>query len=55
MTRGLGAGGKPEVGLAAAMESLPEIEKTLAGADLVFVTAGEDDSLFPFRLSLFLT
>ncbi|CAM9977797.1 unnamed protein product, partial [Ectocarpus sp. 4 AP-2014] len=40
VTRGLGAGGKPEVGLAAAMESLPEIEKTLAGADLVFVTAG---------------
>ncbi|CAM9493630.1 unnamed protein product, partial [Ectocarpus sp. 13 AM-2016] len=35
VTRGLGAGGKPEVGLAAAMESLPEIEKTLAGADLV--------------------
>ncbi|CBJ25613.1 plastid division protein FtsZ [Ectocarpus siliculosus] len=40
VTRGLGAGGKPEVGLAAATESLPEIEKTLAGADLVFVTAG---------------
>ncbi|CAM9946301.1 unnamed protein product, partial [Ectocarpus fasciculatus] len=40
VTRGLGAGGKPEVGFAAAMESLPEIEKTLAGADLVFVTAG---------------
>lgn len=41
VTRGLGAGGKPEVGQAAAVESLPEIEKALAGADMVFVTAGE--------------
>lgn len=41
VTRGLGAGGKPEVGKAAAKESLPEIEKALAGADMVFVTAGE--------------
>lgn len=41
VTRGLGAGGKPEVGQAAATESLPEIEKALAGADMVFVTAGE--------------
>eukprot|EP00903_Cladosiphon_okamuranus_P007683 g7447.t1 len=40
VTRGLGAGGKPEVGQAAATESLPEIEKALAGADMVFVTAG---------------
>ena len=42
VTRGLGAGGKPEVGEAAATESLPEIEQALAGADMVFVTAGED-------------
>lgn len=41
VTRGLGAGGKPEVGQAAATESLPEIEAALAGADMVFVTAGE--------------
>ncbi|CAM9363732.1 unnamed protein product, partial [Hapterophycus canaliculatus] len=40
VTRGLGAGGKPEVGQAAAVESLPEIEKALAGADMVFITAG---------------
>lgn len=40
ITRGLGAGGKPEVGQAAAKESLPEIKKVLADADMVFVTAG---------------
>lgn len=42
VTRGLGAGGKPEVGKAAAVESLPEIEKALASADMVFITAGKD-------------
>lgn len=46
VTRGLGAGGKPEVGQAAAKESLPEIEKTLAGADMVFVTAGKRPSFY---------
>lgn len=40
VTRGLGAGGKPKVGEAAAIESLPEIEKILTGSDMVFVTAG---------------
>lgn len=44
MTRGLGAGGKPEVGQAAATESLSEIEKALAGADMVFITAGKRSS-----------
>ncbi len=39
-TRGLGAGGKPEIGALAANESRPEIRAALAGADLVFVTAG---------------
>jgi cell division protein FtsZ len=39
-TRGLGAGGKPEVGEAAADESRAEIRAALAGADLVFLTAG---------------
>jgi cell division protein FtsZ len=39
-TRGLGAGGKPEVGAAAAGESREEIKKVLAGADMVFLTAG---------------
>lgn len=41
VTRGLGAGGKPEVGQAAAKESLPDIENVLAGSDMVFVTAGK--------------
>ena len=40
LTRGLGAGARPEVGRAAFEESADEIRKALAGADLVFVTAG---------------
>lgn len=40
LTRGLGAGGKPEVGLNAAKESISAIENALSGADMVFVTAG---------------
>lgn len=39
-TRGLGAGAKPEVGEVAAKESETEIAEALAGADMVFVTAG---------------
>lgn len=39
-TRGLGAGGNPEIGKAAAEESHKEIRDALAGADLVFLTAG---------------
>lgn len=39
-TRGLGAGGKPEVGRAAAKESAREIAEVLQGADMVFLTAG---------------
>ena len=39
-TRGLGAGGRPSVGLAAAQESMAELRATLSGADLVFVAAG---------------
>ena len=40
MTKGLGAGAVPEVGRRAAEESREEIAAALAGADLVFVTAG---------------
>jgi cell division protein FtsZ len=40
LTRGLGAGGNPEVGKSAAEESKAEIRKTLEGADMVFITAG---------------
>ncbi|AVP87665.1 cell division protein FtsZ [Candidatus Phycorickettsia trachydisci] len=39
-TQGLGAGAKPEVGEAAAEESLHEIRDYLNGANLVFITAG---------------
>lgn len=40
LTKGLGAGGNPEVGKKAAEESRSEIEGLLEGADMVFVTAG---------------
>jgi cell division protein FtsZ len=40
LTRGLGAGGDPRVGEAAAEESYSELNKALAGADMVFLTAG---------------
>jgi cell division protein FtsZ len=40
VTRGLGAGGDPKIGAAAAMESSREIAHALAGADMVFITAG---------------
>ncbi len=40
LTRGLGAGGNPETGKAAAEESKAEIRKVLEGADMVFITAG---------------
>ena len=39
-TKGLGAGGKPEIGAKAAEESLEDIEAVLQGADMVFVAAG---------------
>ena len=39
-TRGLGAGGNPEVGRRAAEESWREIANAMAGADMVFLTAG---------------
>ncbi|MDR1362538.1 MAG: cell division protein FtsZ [Spirochaetaceae bacterium] len=40
LTRGLGAGGKPEVGESAAMEDREMIENALRGADMVFITTG---------------
>lgn len=39
-TRGLGAGANPEVGKAAAEESVEDIKNALKGADMVFVTCG---------------
>ncbi|WP_054697381.1 cell division protein FtsZ [Syntrophomonas palmitatica] len=40
LTRGLGAGGNPEVGAASAEESEKEIYRSLQGTDMVFITAG---------------
>jgi cell division protein FtsZ len=40
LTRGLGAGGDPEIGRQAAEETREEITEALEGADMVFVTAG---------------
>ena len=40
LTRGLGAGGNPEIGKKAALESADQIADLLEGADMIFVTAG---------------
>ncbi|MCA9530794.1 MAG: cell division protein FtsZ [Myxococcales bacterium] len=40
LTRGLGAGGNPDVGRKAAQEDLQKLSEALAGSDMVFVTAG---------------
>ncbi len=40
LTRGLGAGGKPEVGEASAQESKEEIADAIKDANMVFITAG---------------
>ena len=40
ITKGLGAGANPEIGRQAAMEDRERIAEVLAGADMVFITAG---------------
>jgi len=40
LTRGLGAGARPEIGEKAAQESREEILEALRGSDMVFITAG---------------
>ena len=40
LTKGLGAGAKPEIGAKAAEESTDEITNALTGSDMVFVTCG---------------
>ena len=40
LTRGLGAGANPQVGTNAAKESIDKIKEYIAGADMLFVTAG---------------
>ena len=41
LTRGLGAGGNPEIGRAAAEESREDLTKILRDSNLVFITCGE--------------
>lgn len=40
LTKGLGAGANPDIGRRAAAEDRSEIERLLAGSDMVFITAG---------------
>ena len=40
LTKGRGAGGNPEIGQKSAEESIDEVAKFIAGADMVFITAG---------------
>lgn len=40
ITRGLGSGGNPVIGRKAAEESVDEVHEHLAGADMIFITAG---------------
>ncbi|CCQ95841.1 cell-division initiation protein [[Clostridium] ultunense Esp] len=40
LTKGLGAGANPEIGMKAAEENRNEITEALKGADMVFITAG---------------
>src|SRR4030066_2598402 len=40
LTRGLGAGGRPQIGREAAKESLVDLKRAVGNADMVFVLAG---------------
>ncbi|MDY0039266.1 MAG: cell division protein FtsZ [Desulforhabdus sp.] len=40
LTKGLGAGGNPEVGSKATQEDIDKIKETIDGSDMVFITAG---------------
>ena len=40
LTKGLGAGGNPEIGHKSALESQEDIKKAIAGSDMVFITCG---------------
>src|SRR5215470_8027761 len=40
LTKGLGAGANPEIGRRSAEESMQQVADLIAGADMVFVTAG---------------
>ena len=40
LTRGLGAGGNPQIGREAAKETMTDLKKAVSGADMVFVLSG---------------
>ncbi|MEM5807427.1 MAG: cell division protein FtsZ, partial [Candidatus Aenigmatarchaeota archaeon] len=40
LTKGLGAGGDPQVGMEAARESRDDIRKAIEGSDMIFLTCG---------------
>lgn len=40
LTKGLGAGGNPEMGTKAAQEDMERIRQAVEGSDMVFITAG---------------
>jgi len=40
ITKGLGAGADPDIGTQSAHESIEEVKESLAGSDMVFITAG---------------
>lgn len=40
LTKGLGAGGNPEVGQRSAEENIEDLEKYITGSDMIFVTCG---------------
>ena len=40
LTKGLGAGGNPEIGQKSAEENIDDLEKFIEGSDMVFITAG---------------
>ena len=40
LTKGLGAGADPEIGMRSAEESVEEVREVLSGADMIFLTAG---------------
>ncbi|MDD4200166.1 MAG: cell division protein FtsZ [Eubacteriales bacterium] len=40
LTKGLGAGGNPEIGQKSAEENIEDLEKFIAGSDMIFVTCG---------------
>ena len=52
ITRGLGAGMKPEVGRESALENYSEIKDILVGADIVFISAGLGGGTEPKSISL---